>query len=1004
MDLFLKEAMDTSVLDKESKQAVLELAENTADPQAAIHNIMDFVKNSPELLPRLVQCLTDSVCRRRLVMAVGNSPYLANVIRRWPECLPMPGELPLDLDAENIKLQETLIKTNSWTEAARILRIHKHRCFFHIGCRDLSRESSLTEVVRGISALADGCLEAGYQWLDRQLSGRYGRPMVHCGENMLAPARFVVLGMGKLGARELNFSSDVDLIYLFDVGDGEVEGSCSLFIKGYFNRLGRDLIRLLGESTAEGQVFRLDLRLRPEGESGELAISRLSAELYYESWGQTWERSAMIKARPVAGDLALGDDFLKSIQPFVFRRYLDFGALDAIREMKRKIDRKMTIAEDYHRNVKLGFGGIREIEFFVQSQQLIHGGKDLTLRHRETLVTLNNLNSAGWLEKDISLFLAEAYKFLRTLEHCLQIKHDQQLHSIPEDPAAFERLSKRMSMGNGAKLRERLTEITSGVHAIYQELFFEAENRHKASNNPLVERLLACEPGETVCLDLLKKAGFNDPKRALVQMSILRDGPKRLGLTEWMRCWYRRIAVPLLQEILRAPDQDMAIHHAEDFLNSLGHRVSYLALLLENPPVLSILVRLFGSSVLLTRFFIKHPELMDRLVTRDFLHHYRNRGELAGDLVNLLNNVDDTEERFNIIREFKNGETLRIGVRDLSGVAELTEVMAGISALADVILARILADAFAELQKRHGAPHASFVILAMGKLGGRELNYASDLDLIFLHGGLGEEQWTEGANSISNNMFFTRLGQKIITGITTLTRSGKLYELDMRLRPSGNSGALVTSVEAFLRYQTNEAWVWEHQALSRSRVVAGDSALAAYLQREIRNILRQTRETQALRQEVLDMRLRMFAEKKPDVGWVDIKQSRGGIVDIEFLAQFLILAFADKHPDIVQNNTAKALRACKNAGLLDASAYTILDGAYEFYRLLENRLRLLHGRSENRIGPSSVVREQLRRLCDLPENTDIVTVLNDYFKSVFPIVQGILEGVAPLLPANASLE
>lgn len=702
----------------------------------------------------------------------------------------------------------------------------------------------------------------------------------------------------------------------------------------------------------------------------------------------------MIKARPVAGDLALGETFLKGLQPFVFRRYLDFGALDAIREMKRKIDRKMAIAEDYHHNIKLGYGGIREIEFFVQSQQLIHGGKDPGLRHRETLVMLERLCDAGWLKQETSHFLAEAYAFLRNLEHRLQIKHDQQMHSVPEDPEAFEQLSRRMNMADGAELRQRLTHITSGVHAIYQELFFEATEKHKESSTPLVERLLACEPQTALCLDLLKKSGFNTPEQAGVSLSVLRDGPKRHGLTEIMRRWYRRIAVPLLTEILRAPDQDMALRHAEQFLANLGHRISYLALLLENPLILQLLVRLFGSSVLMSRFFMQHPELMDRLVTRDFLQHYQNHSALARDLTSLLREADGEEERFNIIRAFKNSETLRLGVRDLSNMAELAEVMSGLSALADVILARVFEDALETLKKRYGAPHAPFVILAMGKLGGRELNYASDLDLIFLHGAQHEQKnegMTDGANAIANTLFFTRLGQRIITGITTLTRAGKLYELDMRLRPSGNSGTLVTSVEAFLNYQKQDAWVWEHQALTRARVVAGDPELASTLRQEIRHIIQQTRNVDTLRQEVHHMRLRIFGEKKPAEGWVDIKQSRGGIVDIEFLTQFLILAFSHNHPDIMQNNTARALRACKDAGLLDPDAYRTLENSYAFFRLVENRLRLLHGRSENRIGPSPVEREQLRRLCDLPEEAEVVNVLTEHFHAVFPIVQAFLE-------------
>lgn len=993
-DRFFQAFPDHAAWDQESERAIWALADKSADPPAVVDNLEIFLQNHPDAWPALSAWLRDPALRRRLVLAMGNSPYLANVLRRWPECLTPPDAPPLDIEAENARLQATLLTTPTWTEAARLIRSHKHRCFFSIGAQDLSGESPLTTVVQAISAVADGCLEAGYQWLDRTLSAKYGRPMVQTETGEIEPARFVILGMGKLGARELNFSSDVDLIYLFDAAVGEVEGSCTLSIKEYYNRLGRDFIRLLGESTAEGQAFRIDLRLRPEGESGDLAISSRSAELYYESWGQTWERAAMIKARPVAGHLPLGEKFLLWLRPFIFRRYLDFAALESIREMKRKIDHKMAQAEDYYRNVKLGYGGIREIEFFVQSQQLIYGGKNTTVRHRETLVTLEALCAAGLLARESSQFLAGAYCFLRTLEHRLQLQHDQQVHSLPEDPEALEQLSKRMGMENSSALQARLSATTHGVHALYQALFFEAEQQRESASQPKIEALLACEPGEPKGLALLKEAGFHDPERAVVLMGILRDGPRRV-VTEQTRRWYRRIAAPLLQEILSAPDQDMAIRHSEAFLNSLGYRTSYLALLLENPSVLSLLVRLFGTSVLLSQFFMNHPELMDRLVARDFFQQYRNRGALATDLATLLAEIEEQEERYNLMREFKNSETVRMGVRDLSKAAELPEVMAGLSALADVMLARVLEDAQMELQKRYGDPQAPFLILAMGKLGGRELNYASDLDLIFLHGHPPDSDEIR-ENGISHTLYFTRLGQRIITGITALTRAGKLYELDMRLRPSGNSGALVTSVEAFLQYQRTEAWVWEHQALTRARVVVGDPVLTAHLQEGIRAIIRQPRDVEALRHEVCQMRQRMFQDKKPEEGWMDIKQSRGGIVDIEFLVQYLMLAFSAVYPEMVQSNTTRGLRACQQVGLLTMEDYTVLDEAYGFYRLVENRLRLLHGRSENRIGPSLAVREQLRRLCDVSADQDVVTVLTHHFEAVYPIVQAFFEGAAPL--------
>lgn len=996
---------------------IQELAAATAEPSAVWERMVDFVRthgDDPETIDLFTGWLQEPKRCRSLVSVLGNSPYLSHVFLRWPDFFATPpGSHPQRL-VDGHSLTGALLASNNWGEASRLLRHHKHRWFLWIGSRDLTGEAGLVETIRSLSDLADATLEAGYRWLDRRLAARFGQPMVYDEESGAAvPVPFVVLGMGKLGARELNFSSDIDLIYLYDEKQGLVEGSCTISLNDYFNRLGRDLIKLLGEATADGRVFRIDLRLRPEGESGTLSLSRRSAEVYYESWGRTWERAAMIKARAVAGDLAMGAAFLEDLRPFVYRRYLDFGALDAIRGMKHKIDQKITRAADYHRNIKLGYGGIREIEFFVQCQQLIHGGKDDRLRHRETLTMLKRLVAAGWLEAESAANLENAYHFLRTVEHRLQIVREQQVHSLPEDAESFAALAKRMGMATAAQLENRLRRVTDGVHRIYGALFHEAQRQREEASDPLVETILTCEPEEARCLTLLRDAGFQEPELAQRLITLLREGPSRSAITELARGWYGRIGAPFLREILKAPDQDMAIRHAEDFLNALGHRVSYLALLLENPRVLHLLIRLFGSSSLLSRFFIQHPELMDRLVTRDFLERYRNRADLSKDLDELLDGAEDPETRFDLIREFKNSETLRMGVRDLSGVAELAEIMSGLSALADVVLGRVLRDARTELAQRFGEPawgdgpvrhRAPFVILAMGKLGGRELNYSSDLDLIYIHGGEGDAQWTDGARSINNNQFFTRLGQRIITSITTLTRGGKLYELDMRLRPSGKSGPLVSHIQAFCDYQRQEAWVWEHQALTRARVVAGDAELAAQLKKEIRGIIAQHRDRDALRREVADMRRRMYEEKKPQPGWLDIKQSRGGIVDVEFLTQFLILGHATDHADVIQSNVSSALMIFRRVGLLDEADFAILDENYTFFRLVENRLRLLHDRSENRIGPDPRVRERLRRLCDLEEGADLVAILQDRFARVHAIYRRFLEDAPEIMESSAEGE
>ncbi|MBF0272328.1 MAG: bifunctional [glutamate--ammonia ligase]-adenylyl-L-tyrosine phosphorylase/[glutamate--ammonia-ligase] adenylyltransferase [Magnetococcales bacterium] len=989
-------------LDDPTEAHIRALAATTAEPEGALGRLRDFVQTHaatrPEAIARLTQRLQDPLWRRRLLLAWGNSPYLSHVLIKWPECL-ADDYLAHDPVAWNQGVVAAVLATDSRAEATAILRRHKHRTFLGIGLRDLTGEATLHDTTWGLSALADASLEAGYRWLDRWLSAAHGPPMTETAEEGHHPARFVILGMGKLGAGELNFSSDIDLIYLYDDDHGGCEGKRPISIKEYYNRLGRELIRLLGESTADGMVFRIDLRLRPEGESGDLTLSRRSAEIYYESWGRTWERAAMIKARPVAGDRALGEQFLNNLQPFVYRRYLDFAALDAIRDMKRRIDQKITARQDYHRNVKLGYGGIREIEFFVQCQQLIHGGKNPQLRQRATEQVLAQLVTANLLPAHTAETLVAHYRFLRTVEHRLQIERERQTHSIPEDPAGLLALARRMGFATAEPFLARLQGVVEEVHGIYGQLFFEGEREDGERPEPVVLALLESQENETGALEAIRKAGFENPQQALGLISVLREGPSS-RLTEAARQWYGRIAVPLLAEVLVAPDQDMALQHAETFLRGLGHRVNYLALLKENPPVLKLLIRLFGTSGLLSRFLIHHPELMDGLVTTDFLGRFRNRGELTADLNQTMDKARDPEEGLSLIREFKNVETLRLGIRDLSGLAEPEEVTSGLSLLAEVTLNRILADAMKELQERYGTPRfinpqgisqeAPFAIMAMGKLGGRELGFASDLDLIFIHGSRGEEQRTDHPDHpLPNSQFFSRLGQKIITAITSMTRSGKLYELDMRLRPSGKSGPVVTSLDSFFHYQTHEAWIWEHQALTRARLIAGDPGFIAELNRVIASIFARGHDPDTVRREVASMRLRILEEKSPPPGWIDIKQSRGGVVDVEFLVQYLLLAHGAAHPEIVRPNLPHALRALAKAGILQSGEALTLEEAYGLYRFTENRLRLLHDRSENRIGPDPRVRVRLGRLCHALEE-EIIPALESRFKRVTPIYQRYL--------------
>ncbi|MEO5376835.1 MAG: bifunctional [glutamate--ammonia ligase]-adenylyl-L-tyrosine phosphorylase/[glutamate--ammonia-ligase] adenylyltransferase [Magnetococcus sp. DMHC-6] len=989
------------------------LAEQTAQPEAVYNRLLRVIGEhaaGSEKLKGVTLACQDPLWRKRLVYALGNSPYLTRVLGRWPEFLLELIEGNVESDPQIIKerLVAQVMGVNSQMEVAALLRRQKHRQFLRIALLDLTEEATLKETTLGLTAVADASLEAAFCWSWYRLAQKHGSPLLQTAEGEI-PAHFVILGMGKLGAWELNFSSDVDVIFLYDHENGSTNGSRPLSAKQFFSLLAREVMRLLQDLTADGMVFRVDARLRPEGESGELCLSTTAALTYYESWGQTWERAAMIKARPVAGHLPLGNDFLLSLKPFVYRRYLDFTALDAIREMKHKIDHKMNKLQNYHHNVKLGYGGIREIEFFAQVLQLIHGGKNPKLRLRETIPTIEALEKQGLIDAKTAQTLCQGYTFLRQVEHRLQIIEEQQVHCLPQDPAEFFLLARRLGIADSETLKGKIKQVTSSVHQIYSNLFFDGERHRPQKRDPLVEKLMECEQNfhTQTCLSFLTEAGFQNPEQAMEWLAILRDGPRKTSLTEKMRLWIHRLFPLLLHEILQAPDPDMALQNAQAFLMQVGTRSSYLALLVEHPHVIRLLARLFGSSTLLSKFLVQHPVLLDNLTTRDFLEHYRGRSDLHRLLSERLQLVQEMartsnpaslqEERFRVIREFKNTEVLRIGIRDLSQIAEPSEVVSGLSSLADTILTHILTDALDELTVQHGSPcwtdthgqrHlAHFAILAMGKLGGSELNYSSDLDLIFVHDSQGEQQWTDGEKSLTNTVFFNKLGRKIIIAITTLTENGKLYELDMRLRPSGQSGPLVTSLESFCQYQHASAWLWEHQALTRARVAVGEPELTGRLKEAIQTILCQKRSIERVRQEVLEMRLRMFQEKKPKEGILDIKQSRGGIVDIEFLVQFLLLAYANQYPKILRPNLSEALYALLRQNLLSETEYQTLEEAYRFYLLTENRLRLLHGHSTNQIDLNSQDPIRLARLYEMNHNEELVGVLKQHFAAVQPIFE-----------------
>ncbi len=837
------------------------------------------------------------------------------------------------------------------------LRRQREREMVRIAWRDLAGWASLTETLADTSAFADAAIVAAVEYAGQDLARMYGEP-----RNVAGVAQpFIVLGMGKLGGGELNFSSDIDLIFVFP-DKGTTSGARCIDNEDFFTRLGRLVIRLLGEHTAEGSAFRVDMRLRPFGDSGPLTVSGAFLDDYLQTHGRDWERYAWVKARAITGVEAYQTIHAESVRPFVYRRYLDFGVFEALREMKALIQKEVA-RRDLADHVKLGPGGIREIEFIAQAFQLIRGGQDRRMQTQSLLAVLPQLAGGKLLPVRVAQDLEAAYVFLRRLENRLQMLGDNQVHTIPADDLNRERIAIAMGFDSWQACDAELDRHRAIVTDAFQEVIFarnEAATAEMPGVNGLAEAWLRGAEGPPLAA-ALESRGFTEAAEAAALLTAFRatsvmrrlDAPGRTRLDTLMP---RLLAAIADVGVAESPQVDV-LRRVLRVLEAIGTRSAYFALLNENLQVRRKLVELAARGEFLAAQIASHPLLLDELLDESTGGLPAPRAELEAEATARLAhlNEEEPERQVEVLRHFQRAAIFRVAMADLTGKIPLMRVSDYLTEIAEVIVEQAMRLAWAQITAQFGVPQTNnhdgpgrravkVCAVGYGKLGGNELGYASDLDLVFLHDAGSGSSETDAARPVDIQVFFNRFAQRVIHLLTMHSAAGRLYEVDVRLRPSGKGGMLITRIGAFAEYQEKEAWTWEHQALLHARAVAGDSALRTEFERVRVEVLMRFVKRDTLRTEVRDMRLRMrkeLSKARPGSGKFDIKQDAGGTADIEFLAQYWALLYAGTHPPVVMfADTIRQLESVASADLVPQETVDILTHAYRRYRERAHHLSL----------------------------------------------------------------
>ncbi len=881
------------------------------------------------------------------------SDFVAKQCIRNPKCV---AELILSADLRrqysegeySTRLQSLLAQVKDETELCSILRQARRREMVRIAFRDLAGMADLTETMSDLSDFADACAEQALSILYFQNCMNFGIPMSANG----SPQCLVVLGMGKLGAKELNFSSDIDLIFAYPEAGQTSGGPQSVSNDEFFTLLCRRLLKVLGANTRDGMLFRVDMGLRPYGEGGPVVMSFDSLESYYQIQGREWERYALIKARVIAGDKTAGKTLLERLNPFIYRRYLDFGVFESLRDMKQKISLEVR-RKGMKDNIKLGPGGIREIEFFGQIFQLIRGGIIPAFQERSIQKILTILAREHCIAQSVCDELQDAYIFLRNTEHRLQEFSDAQTAVLPSDSDARNRLAASMGFSDWESYFARLEKDTNIVHRHFNTLLEPKDSKHENDKSESELRGVwqnLCE--EEKKQDILSEIGFDSPDEVLKLLDHLRNDLNTSSLTREGRERIDRLIPAILKETALSGASLPALDRILDLVRAIRKRTSYISLILENRSSLTHLVRLANQSSWILSFLKRHPVLLDELLDPRTLYVPPKRSILETDVRRRLDRVSaqDFEAQMEALRIFKQINVLHVAAADITEAFPLMKVSDYLSDIAETILNHAVDLAWNHLTEKHGHPlcrlnhetfDKGFAVIAYGKLGGLELGYDSDLDLVFLHSG-DEEETKGGKQPIAASHFFARLGQRVIHTLSTRTPAGILYDADMRLRPSGSSGVLVSHIEAFREYQLNDAWTWEKQALIRARPVNGDARMIDRFNAIRKEILAWPRDKTRLREEVRNMRKRMREElSSHEPGIFDLKQDAGGIVDVEFLVQYLVLLHAYPYPELLEwTDNVRLIGTLARVGVIDDMTAHFLRKAYLTYRTVGHRLSL----------------------------------------------------------------